>query len=274
MNQKGKDSNKNNWLFSNQTNNLTKILIALIPAVLAYIGSVTTSAKMINNQQIVKVDNKQTLINSPENGKIEISEPSISVKEEKKSSFIKENWIFYKEINPNEDGYYCPGQPGFPNWVIWTKNKYKADKEISLSFYLLDKTNNNKNPTLVLSYGDKTNKKPIVYYSLNILDGDLNTIRLYNQKGNDVIFERSREDILLDSYITVNISPVFMGKDSSKLIINPKISYLVESKEESFTPKKEFKIELPFTSENQGDGFQFAIGVSKGDCFKIISSNI
>ena len=79
----------------------------------------------------------------------------------------------------------------------------------------------------------------------------------------------------LDKFITLKISPAFPNKKSSILLLNPTISYQLEGKQYDFDPKKEFKIDLPFTSsEAQGNGFQYGMGISKGDCFKIISSNL
>lgn len=266
-----------NWFLSNKSSNLVAIIIAITPAFISYFLSTSNSNNAINiakqdiNQKINNniVQKQECNLDTDSNNKV-LGEKNINDEEK---GFIKENWKFYKDMIPNEEGYYCPGSPGFPSWAIWTIKKYKADTEASITFSLLDKTNDNKNPTLNFSYGDKTNKTPDIFYKINILDGDLNTIRLYSSKD-DGIFDRSSNDIPLDRYITFTVSPVFSGKSSSKLILNPSITYLVDGKDESYIPKKEFKIELPFTNERQGDGFQFAIGVSKGDCFKIISTNL
>ncbi len=265
------------WLFSKESNNFTKLLIAIIPAVIAYFSSVQTSTKIINNQsqsnnQICAVDNK--MVNQDNAVPLNTATTEVNKINQIETNFDKEKWNFYKkDFIADENGFYCPGFPGFPNWAVWSKTKLKANQEITIVFSLLDKTNNSKNPTLFFSYGDKTNKKPEEYYTINILDGDLNTIRLYPRKGSE-IFARSSGEIQTDNYITFNISPVFTGKNSSKLIINPSVTYLFDGIKETFVPKHDFSVELPFMEESQGSGFNIGLGVSKGDCFKIISTNI
>lgn len=262
---------KKNWLFSRETNNLTKIIIAFLPAFLAYLGS-----SFKTDQSIKKVEQKIVQVVNIGSTKVDdiLGVGTSIVTDDKKEDFIKDNWNSYVENLPVDDsGYICPGNPGSYNWVLWTKNKYNANQEVNIVFSLLDKTNNNKKPTLTLSYGDKTNKKLITLYTINFLDGDQRTIRLYANDKND-IYERSEEDVPTDKYLTLNISPGFKGKNSSKLILNPSLSYLIESNRRSFQPDNEFKVDLPFTEQEQGAGYQYALGISKGDCFKIISSNL
>lgn len=191
------------------------------------------------------------------------------------SSFDPESWIFTKGMVPDREGYYCPTAPAFPSWSMWTKNKHRADAEISITFSLLDRTDNEKDPTFYLSYGDKTSDAPDAFYRLNIFDGDLNTLRLYDRDENEVLNERTVNSAPLDRFITFTLSPVFPKKTSSTLILNPLISYQTDGNPDGLNPKKEFKIDLPLPSgEDQGNGFQYGIGVSRGDCFKIISTNL
>jgi hypothetical protein len=272
------------WLFSNHDSNLLKISIAVIPSCIAFIGSIFVTNKTLSSfkQEITqKIENNNIQeqncnLNTTAQTNTPISK-NVSVGDSKSpNGFIKDNWIFYKEISLNEDGYFCPGAPGFPNWEMWTKNKYNAERETNIVFSMLDKTNNNKKPTLMFSLGDKTNKKPDTYYTINIFDGDSNTLRLYNRKGIEIMFDRSKDDIPLNNndYITFTVAPVFSSNKSASLLINPTVSYLIDGQTNTYTPKKEFRIELPLSKENQGDGFQIGLGVSKGDCFKVISSNL
>lgn len=262
------------WLVSNKSNNLFSLIIVIIGALSSYFASITTSSKNINKLKLDIIDNQKqttTFINESPNTILSITD------EEGRNSnhFNSENWVLTKGMIPNNEGYYCPTNIGFPSWSMWTKNKYKADVEISITFSLQDKTKNKKNPTLYFSYGDKTSDAPDTFYRFNILDGDLNTIRLYDRRGNEIIFERSINNAPLDKFITFTISPVFPNKKSSTLILNPEISYQIEGEGYNFEPKNEFKTNLPLSSgDNQGDGFQFGIGISKGDCFKIITTNL
>jgi hypothetical protein len=265
------------WFKSNKANNFTKILMAILPAIIALLGSIYTSSTIANN---ITQNNKQicSLESRLPVGLDGITPVSSNTAEYDKVSFSNkssdgEKWNFYKkDLLTDENGFYCPGTPGFPSWAMWSKDKLKANQEVSIVFSLEDKTDNNKNPTLFFSYGDKTNKKPEVYYTVNILDGDLNTIRLYPRRGQE-IFARSPDDIKIDSYVTFNIAPVFSSKNTSKLIINPSLIYLVDGAKESYIPKNELVVELPFTEDNQGDGYSVGLGVSKGDCFKVISTS-
>ncbi len=260
--------------------------IALITGIFTFIGAVVTSNKISEkNVNNLKLDLQQHITNSQTQRQTLINNgegSTLPAKDEKKlgdksnNSFNSEDWIFIRDIILNKEGYYCPQSPNFPSWTIWTKNKHKADSEISITFSLLDKTKNNKDPTLYISYGDKTSDAPDTFYRFNIFDGDLNTLRLYNREGTGVLFERSKNSAPLDKFITFTISPVFLNKKSSRLTLNPVISYsLDDGQEHPFQPENKFEINLPLSSsENQGDGFQYGFGVSSGDCFKIISSNI
>lgn len=187
------------------------------------------------------------------------------------NSFNPEDWIFVSGMISNKEGYYCPARPPFPSWAMWTKKKYRAEREISITFSLKDNTDNDKNPTLFISYGDKTNEAPDAFYRFNIFDGDLNTLRLLGRDEERLQTATKIDKAHSESFIVFTISPVFINKKSSTLMLNPTIS----AKDYEFNPKEEFKIELPFPSiENQGDGFQYGLGVSKGDCFKILSSSL
>lgn len=64
-----------------------------------------------------------------------------------------------------------------------------------------------------------------------------------------------------------------------KIILNPELSFNLEGGK-SYTfepdPQKEFSVtEIPLAGiDQQGEGKSYGLGVSKGDCFKIISSNL
>ncbi|MCL5113685.1 MAG: hypothetical protein M1372_00745 [Patescibacteria group bacterium] len=266
-------------LITGKPNNLSMVIIAIIAAIGSYLGSTTISNRNINSLQ-VQTNQKLQAIQSQS---LQVfNQPKIDVlgdankKEENNNGFNTDNWIFAYETSPNKEGYYCPDNPAFPSWFMWSKNKHNADFETQIYFSLLDRTDNGKNPTLYLSYGDKTGAAPDTFYRINILDGDLSTVRLYGRGGNNSLqFDRSIHRASLDKFITFTISPVFPNKKSSTLILNPVLSFQLDGKQYDFDSKKEFKVDLPLTSANeQGDGFQYGIGISQGDCFKIISSNI
>jgi len=257
------------------------VVPALIVGLLTYIAAVDTSKKTIND---LRLELKQQIVSSQIQNQTVITDKSASVlsaKDENKlnnesgNSFNSADWLSSNDMSPNNEGFYCPKQPAFPSWSLWSKNKYMADREIEITFSLLDKTDNNKNPTLYISYGDKDNDVPDAFYRFNIFDGDLNTLRLYDRKEDEVLFERSRNSAPLDKFITFTVSPVFLNKKSSMLTLNPTISYQLDGREYAFEPKKQFEIDLPLpSSEKQGDGFHYGLGVSAGDCFKIISTNL
>lgn len=252
-------------------------MLAILLALIAGLGSYFASSKNINILKTEIANNQKqvtTIINDSPQAVLSITDENNLDKEN--SSFNSDNWVFTKPMPSNNEGYYCPTNNGFPSWSMWTINKYKADKEISITFSLQDKTKDEKNPTLYLSYGDKTSDAPDTFYKFNIFDGDLNTIRLYDRSGNKIIAEEHAANVAsIDNYITFTISPVFPNRKSPKLILNPTISYQFEGEGYLFETKKEFSIKLPLPSgDQQGTGFQFGIGVSKGDCFKIISTNL
>lgn len=270
------------WLTTSKPSNLLVIILAIIAAVGSYLSSNKnindniTDLRRETNQKIQAISSQSQTqnLNIPKEVLSGTTKEG-STKEKDGNGFNPDNWLFTKEISPNREGYYCPTNIGFPSWFMWSKNKYKADSDVSISFSLLDKTSDDKNPTLYFSYGDKTSDAPDTFYRVNIFDGDLNTIRTYDRNGKEVQFERSVNRTPLDRFITFKITPVFPNKKSSILVLNPTISYQLEGKKYDFDPKKEFKINLPLSSgDEQGDGFQYGIGVSEGDCFKIISSNL
>lgn len=257
------------------------IVPALITGIFTYIAAVNTSNKAIINlraelqQQIINSliqEQTQTNINNPNSILGDSGENNKSVSQI--SSFNSEDWIFSisKGMTPNKEGYFCSPDPAFPSWAMWTKKKYKAEEEISITISLLDGDDKDKqNPTFYLSYGDKTNDVPDSFYRFNLFDGDLNTLRLYGRDNKEILFERSKSEAPLDKFITFTLSPVFPNKKSSTLILNPSVI----GQEYDFQPDNKFEIELPLSSsENQGDGFQYGLGVSRGDCFKIISSKL
>jgi len=264
------------WKFLN-----SPLIIALIPATISYFAAVATTSKKINNlklefqQQITSSQTQSQTIVSDSSGSTLSPNDEMNPSDRSSNSFNSSNWMFTKDMIPNKEGFYCPKSPNFPSWSMWTKNRYKADSEISITFSLLDKTDNKKNPTFYISYGDKTSDAPDAFYRFNVFDGDLNTLRLYDREENEVVFERSKNDAPMDKFITLTISPVFLNKKSSTLTLNPVVSYQLDGQEYSFEPEKFFEIDLPLSSgKNQGDGFQYGLGISKGDCFKIISSSL
>ncbi len=266
------------WLFSKEPNNLTRILIAVVPATIAGACSFIAATHSVNNSNY---NSQKVAQNTENNQSIDVyaqkSEVLGNSDEENDglSSFENSNWIFSYNSYPDKEGYYCPNNNAFPSWFMWSKNKYSAEYSAQFSFSLKDRTENEKNPTLYFSYGDKSNNAPDTFYRINVFDGDLNTLRLYDREGNERLFDRSTNIAPLDKFISFSILPRFPNPNSSMLIINPEISYQKKGKPYEFQPNKEFKVELPISSaEQQGDGFHFGIGVSAGDCFKIISTNI
>jgi hypothetical protein len=257
------------WLTENKPSNLLTIVLAVVAALGAYFGSVSTNYK---NLQILKQTQTQNLF-LPQPTVLSTNDTDGS--KQNNDSYDNQKWVYTKGTTPNNEGYYCPQNIGFPTWAMWTKNKYKSDAEVSVTFSLQDKTEDKKNPTLYFSFGDKTSSAPDTFYRLNVFDGDLNTLRLYNRGDNEVIFERSVNEASLDQFITLKISPVFPNKKSTILLLNPTVSFQVDGQQYDFSPKNDFKIKLPFPSvESQGDGFQFGIGISRGDCFKIVTTSL
>lgn len=277
------------WLLSNKPNNLLTIILVLIPAIASYwvsndkIDKLSTSinTQISNiNQQIQAQSQTQTQSQSPTFNNTQNVE---SAKDEKgkvegsgvNKSFSLEDWNLVADVSVDSEGYFCPNIVPFPSWFMWTKNKYKADRPISITFHLMDKTSaNGKNPTLFFSYGDKSNNAPDTYYRINILDGDLNTLRLLGKKEVILKSDRSLNEISITDFLTFKIAPVFPRSSSSRLNINPSISYPINGTTITYAPPsdKDFMVNLPFPSkDDQGDGAQYGIGVSKGDCFRVIS---
>lgn len=263
------------------------LFVAVVTSLITYAAAINTSNKAmidLNNKakNELSFEFRQQIINSQnQTVTTDKSGLTLSAKDEKKvnnesgNSFNSDDWLSMNDMGPNNEGFYCPKKPSFPSWSLWSKNKYLADRDIAITFYLLDKTDDDKNPTLYISYGDKDNDVPDAFYRFNIFDGDLNTLRLYGRKEDEKQFERSRNSAPLDKFITFAVSPVFLNKKSSILTLNPTISYQLDGREYSFEPKNQFATELPIpSSEKQGDGFHYGLGVSEGDCFKIISTNL
>lgn len=193
------------------------------------------------------------------------------------TDFNENYWIFSEsKFELTDDGFYCPGRVGFPSWFIWTKNKFLIESEVQIIFKLKDRTNNNKPPTLLLSYGDKTSDVPETFYRVNILDGDLKTIRVYAEDDKYENYDRAKHEPNLDNDLLISLRPSAPSRNLSKISLNPELSFKLENDEKySFIPEKDFTFGVPLVSiSQQGDGKQLGIGVSKGDCFKIISSNI
>ncbi|MBU0572488.1 hypothetical protein KKH23_03635 [Patescibacteria group bacterium] len=275
-------SSKNKWSVKIRKLINSRWFIAIIPALItglfSYFAAINTanthiaslrSDFQVQNSNVQK--QSQTVITSETGSTLSVSDEG-EFGNELGKSFDIVNWLFASGMTPDKEGFYCPPKnPAFPSWVMWTANKYLVDREVSITFSLKDKTDNNKNPTFFISYGDKSNDVPDSFYRINVFDGDLNTIRLRDRNDDEVTFERSVSDAPLDKYITLSLSPVFPNKKLPLLTINP----AVLGPEYEFEPGSAFEINLPISSsESQGDGFQYGLGVSTGDCFKIISSNL
>jgi hypothetical protein len=278
------------FLISTKSNNLFRIIISLISlfgAGVTWFGvskiniNLDNKINQIVQQKIESInDLKSNALAVNGNGNTIFPEKIEEKNSNEISTFLEDEWNFYndgKTMKPDNEGFYCPGQPGYPRWAMWTKARYKVDREIKIIFSLLDRTNNGKGPTLMFSYGDRTYKSSTTYYGLNIFDGDLKTIRLYTfpngknkQEGEGMLSKNAPLE-----FITLTISPNFNNKNvSSILSINPMINYNQEginNEEKIFG--MDFKINFPLSSENQGEGFQIGLGVSEKDCFKIISTN-
>lgn len=193
--------------------------------------------------------------------------------------FNSASWIFSK-ANPEttNDGFYCPKNVAFPSWFIWTQRKFLIENELKLRFKLKDNTpKNGRPPTLLLSYGDKTSESPEIFYTVNILDGDLRTIRVYAEKGKYEEFDRKSEyEPNLDNDLLITLKPSAPSSNLAKITLNPELSFKIAGDQVyPYIPEKEFTFGVPLVSiSQQGEGKQLGVGVSKGDCFKILSSNV
>lgn len=191
--------------------------------------------------------------------------------------FKNGDWIFSKaKYDLTDDGFYCPKTVGFPSWFMWTK-KFLVEQEVQIRFKLKDETKDNeKPPTLYLSYGDKTSEAPEVFYRVNVLDGDFQTLRVYDGNNNPVGSARAPHQPDLKNDLVIILKPSVPNPNRSNINLNPELSFKIENDETYiFIPEKEFNLGIPLVSlSQQGDGKQIGVGVSKGDCFKIISSNL
>lgn len=259
------------WLFSNRPNNLLTIILALLGVIGSYFGArsgVSSTIKVDQNQNQNLTQNQTNNITTDV-----LSASDTKIDTSSGVNFDPDKWIFSVSTSSDKEGFYCPNGNSFPSWFIWTKNRYLPNKPNTVTFILLDKTKNDKNPSFYLTYGDKSNSAPEQFYRLNIFDGDASTIRLYDNNDEEVLYDRSSDPAPTDKYITLKLDPVFPNIKSVSLLLNPTVSYQIDGKIKDLNLQKEFKTNLPIPSiESMGEGFQFGIGVSKGDCFKIISS--
>lgn len=268
-------------------------LVSLIGIIVVSVGtSYFTSTQVINNVKneikneiISEVKNEINQrfylgVSTPENS--DFSVETINDKEKTTDinslvDFNENNWVFSdSKYELTDDGFYCVSKVSFPSWFIWTKNKFLIEYEVQIRFKLKDRTNNNKPPTLLLSYGDKTSDVPEIFYTVNVLDGDLKTIRVYAEDDKYKEDDRAKYEPNLDNDLLISLKPSAPSRNLSKISLNPELSFKLENNEKySFIPEKDFTFGVPLVSiSQQGDGKQFGIGISKGDCFKIISSNI
>ena len=259
-----------NFLNKDKPNNLWLIIVATVPSILSFILSLWIQDKKIDKLQAnmnQKIDNKISFRQTFNDTSTKVLGTQI-----KKTDTDENNkWELSSQIMVDDKGYSCPKSISFPSWLMWTDRKYKADEDFKITFSLEDRTDDNKNPTFYISYGDKTGSVPETFYKINLLDGDLNTMRLYNQNMDPINFGRTENPIDLHNFITLSISPSFPDKQASQLILNPLISYQLDGKKKTYDSERIFKVNLPISSpDEQGEGFQYGVGVSKGDCIKII----
>lgn len=262
---------------------LFKIIIAVLPAVVTGWFSVYVSEKKIDDKfQILSnqisssqhtEQKSESVLVAENNGTVYASQDDTT--SEKPITFDDSLWIIAGDTKPDKNGFYCPKQVSFPSWFMWSKQKYKPDHPLIFTFSLKDETpKNDKNPSLFISYGDKTTNGVDAFYRINVFDGDLSTVRLYDRDENEIKIERSINNINFDTFLTLSLEPVFLKKDSTTVYLNMTLDYLFDNESKSLK-SDEFVVKLPFpTQESLGSGFNFGIGVSGGDCFKVISTNI
>lgn len=266
--------------------NFLKVLITalLIPAGVSYFVSSTTvkneiSSKIENTiknevaQHFYLGGNTQNKTLTPKESDNQTVPPASGVSLQ---DFKENEWIFCSQrYDLTKDSFYCPGKVNFPSWFMWTKKKFLIEREVQIRFKLRDNTKNNKPPTLLVSYGDKTGDAPEGFYRINVLDGDFKTIRVYAENRNYEDFDRAEQAPNLDNDLLIILRPNAPSQNP-KISLNPELSFKLENDEVySFIPDKDFNFGVPLVSiSQQGDGKQFGLGVSKGDCFKIISSNL
>lgn len=259
-------------------------ILKFFPVIVISIITASTTSKITVKNQLSSVINndvktKINVIQNKENAQIQTAELQ---KENSQTGLLKnfdQNFWIFSQAKPEitDDGFYCPKNVAFPSWFIWTERKFIVGDEIKIVFRLKDKTKNDKPPTLLLSYGDKVGNKPDIFYQMNILDGDPKTIRLYDKNQYDVGFDRSENEPNLENDLVLTVGSFFPKSNLIKLILYPELSFKLENdKPYTFVPNKEFSIsEIPLAGiDQQGEGKSFGIGVSIGDCFKIISSNL
>jgi len=275
--------------------NWPKFLLAIISIVvttsgaISYFVSTTTISKNVNSikselKTDVKNEISQYIILSDQEGKtIPIfTSKSTELKQSNTTDgltdFNSEKWHFTGyDYELTKEGFYCPNKVDFLSWFMWTSKKLLIEEEVQIRFKLKDDTKNDKFPTLFISYGDKSNKAPEIYYTINIFDGDLKTIRVNANKDNYKETDRSsKHEPSLENEILFTLRPSAPSRNLSKITLHPELSFKIENDEQyNFVPEKEFTFGIPLVSiANQGNGKQIGIGISKGDCLKIISSNL
>lgn len=257
------------WLFESKPSNLLTVILALISVVGSYFGARSGASSIIKIDQNQKLTQNQTNNFTPD----VLSITDTKAENSNGVNFDPSNWVFSVNVLADKEGFYCPSGNSFPSWFMWTKKRHLPDKANTITFIMLDKTKDDKNPSFYITYGDKSNSAPEQFYRLNIFDGDASTLRLYNNNDEEIVFDRSSDPAPTDKYITLKIDPIFPNTKSVSLLINPTVSYQIDGKIKDLNLQKEFKANLPIPStDSMGEGFQYGIGVSRGDCFKIISS--
>lgn len=221
-------------------------------------------------------ENESTLVLGRESSEVE-------QRSENSKSFNEENWNWSKtSLGKTKDGYYCPNKPGYRPWTAWTKDKRLLESPTKIKFKLRDKTTkNNKPPTLYLTYGDKTNDIPEQFYRFNIFDGDLRTIGQYdsNDDKNSQDWLTEEPTIELSEEFIFELNPSIPNPDHNRVSLNPSLSFRrPDDSTYEYKPKPDknlFSTGVPYAKiSEEVEGQHMGLGVSKGDCFKIISSNL
>ncbi len=233
------------------------------------VNSISSSITNSNNL-IVQTDQK-----NPNN-----SEPKINVTADKNilglsGVFNPADWIIDNNFELDPEKYYCLKIQKFTYWSMWSKQKYPPNFNVKIRLKVKTKNETTFVPTIHLSYGEYVDQySPITFYSINIFDNDLKSIRLYD--GDNISKKQSYlpSSPNLKDEMQIILNPRIPDPNKRTIILNPTLTYNPINSEASFLfePKETFSILAPTVNIDDGTiQKQIGIGTRNGICIKLLS---
>ena len=189
--------------------------------------------------------------------------------------FNPTDWIIDSNFELDPENYYCLKVQKFTYWSMWSKQKYPPNFNVKIRLKVKTKNEVTFVPTIHLSYGEYVEQySPITFYSINIFDSDLKSIRLYD--GDNLSKKQSYLPSTpnLKDEMQIILNPRIPDPNKRTIILNPTLTYNPINSETSFLfePKETFSILAPTVNIDDGTvQKQIGIGTRNGICIKILA---